>query len=142
MIGAATTATTSSEFMAGVALMDEMLRAAESEAAGDPDDPEALQPFWLDARLRGGADLNFYLRALVVRLVEKPALIDGFAAALGDYIGSNNSGLAPQNGAVYEHLSYEDITTPDTSMVEQWRKEDESNVVSLVAAVAARRGRL
>lgn len=96
-------------FMAGVALMDEMLREADQQGKAERRDEEEPRRFWIEAQYRAGTDLNFYLRPLVNELLSRPELVDGFAAALGDYLATLHAGLVPGDGDLYTHLSYDDI---------------------------------
>lgn len=98
--------TTPAEFMAGVRLLDEMLRDAES--LGQADEAVAAT-VWLEAELRGAEPLNLYLLPAIKRLIAQPHLAEGFAAALGDYIGMLQQGLAPSNGDQFTHLKFTDI---------------------------------
>lgn len=96
-------------FMAGVALMDKMLREADREAKAEHQLEGVSGGFWIEAQIRKGVDLSLYLRPLVAELIARPELIDGFAAALGDYLGALHAGLVPADGDAYAHLSYDDI---------------------------------
>lgn len=96
-------------FMAGVALMDKMLREADRQVKAEQQAEGAPAGFWIEAQIRQGADLSLYLRPLVAELIGRPKLIDGFSAALGDYLGALHAGLVPADGDAYAHLSYDDI---------------------------------
>ena len=94
-------------FMAGVALFDDVLREAERLAFAEEDAVAAGVLLRADDRL--GAPLNLYVLPALERLAQRPDLLPGFAAALGDYVGSNSQGLAPGNGAQNEGLRFDDV---------------------------------
>lgn len=108
-------------FMAGVALMDKMLREAERQSE------KKVQDFWIEAQYREGSDLTNYLRPLVAELLSRPELVDGFAAALGDFVGSERAGACPGDGWAYASLSYDDIM----GFVPQPEEGPVSNVIPL-----------
>lgn len=120
-------------FMAGVALMDKMLREADRQVEAEHTTGGANERFWIEACLREGAGLSFYLRPLVAELMSRPELVDGFVAALGDYIASERAGVGTGDEWTYAHLSYDDI------MVYVPRPEEEpvSNVVPIRPPSAA-----
>ncbi|EWS53407.1 MULTISPECIES: hypothetical protein [unclassified Methylibium] len=120
-------------FMAGVALMDEMLREAERQAAAEVAGEDVSGGFWIEADIRGGVDLNIYLRPLVAELISRPELIEGFSAALGDYLGTLCAGLVPANGDAYTNLSYDDIMV----FVPPPEEEPVSNVIPIRPASSA-----
>lgn len=90
-------------FMAGVALFDELLGQAQrcahcDDAAGMP----------IEARYRDGAPLSLYALPFIDRLkAGDVGVAQGFAAALGDYLGDIAGGLTPYEGPCYEHLSFD-----------------------------------
>lgn len=106
------------DFMAGVELFNEACREADRQQE-EPD-------VWLQETFRESAShevgdpppaavppLRVFLRPIVARLLEQPAAIDGFAAALGDYLVSWLSGLEPVGPVPYDGLSYSDIMGPN-----------------------------
>jgi hypothetical protein len=100
-------------FMAGVALFDDMLREADRRARADDDAEYAGACIW--ACVRDGAPLSLYALPMLQRLLAQPESMPGFAAALGDYIGDLQVGMAPGTGAVYERLQFDDVWTDRTA---------------------------
>jgi hypothetical protein len=93
-----------SDFMAGVALLDELLREAERLVRKD-----RSTAIYLDAGGRDGQPLNVYARPFLERLIARPELLDGFAGALGDYLAQVQEGPAPASGDAFTHLTFEDV---------------------------------
>lgn len=94
-------------FMAGVALFDDMLRDAERRALDD--DQMAQDSMNIRAKHRDGGPLTLFALPYMERAIASPGLAAGFAAALGDYVGMLQQGLAPDNGPQFERLQFEDV---------------------------------
>ena len=99
---------TPADFMSGVALLDEMLREAERLACWG-DDAALGNSVFIASDAREGQQLTLYLKPLVERLVARPELVEGFAAALGDYFGMLQQGMPTAIGDQYSCLTYDDI---------------------------------
>ena len=98
------------DFMAGVALFDSLLRAAEKRAFRE--DGPAPDSMNIEARYRGGQPLSHYALPFIESLRTRPDYAVGFAAALGDYVGLLQECMAPSPGDQYTHLSFQDIVGP------------------------------
>jgi hypothetical protein len=100
-------------FMAGVAFFDDLLRDAERRARSNSRAEQ--DSLCMEARLRDdGVPLVLYALPFVQKLQERPDLMPGFAAALGDYVGMLQQGMAPGNGDQYSHLTFEDCVGGST----------------------------
>lgn len=105
-------------FMAGVALFDEAInemRKAQTPAPGEFWGTWQLHAYWrreIDEAPAVAPPLNVVLRPTVAKLLARPELLDGFAAALGDYIGEIQQGAAIDCDKDYEGLTYDDIHGP------------------------------
>lgn len=93
-------------FMAGIALMDDMLREAERLCMESEASAAKVE---LETSRRGDHPLVLYLLPFVQRPIAHPELAEGFAAAMGDYIGMLQQGLSPSAGDQYTHLELADI---------------------------------
>jgi hypothetical protein len=93
-------------FMAGVALFDDLLQEAERRC--ESDDELTNSSTEIRAELRAGEPLTLYARPYLDRLRERPELVAGFAAALGDFVGVVQQGFAPGAGKQYGGLTFAD----------------------------------
>jgi hypothetical protein len=87
-------------FMAGVALMDDMLDAGKQH--GGADFTEAA----INAEEREGEALNLFLRPYLRTLMSQPALLDGFAAALGEIVLCLQMGIVLDPESAFRDLSF------------------------------------
>ena len=104
-------------FMAGVALFDTMLDAAEQTSRN----PREYASMYLRAEQRyrqepterpAGAlplPLKLYLLPLLQRATDDLRLLPGLAAALGDYLGWIHTGLVPDDGVRNTGLQFDDV---------------------------------
>lgn len=97
---------TSDQFLAGVFLFDEVLERVKAHQ----DDPaiQLFAEYRLDESDQGPAH-HLVARPLLQRLVADESLLDGFAAALVDYLCLVASGVVPGPGANYAYSTVEDI---------------------------------
>ena len=93
------------DFMAGVALFEELLRDAERRTMAGERESDAMS---LDGQFRSGQPLTLYALPFLERALARPGSLRGFAGALGDYIGCLQQGLVPAPGDQYAHLTFED----------------------------------
>jgi hypothetical protein len=82
----------------------------------------------LEAEYRNGRALDLPLRPLLEKLVAAPQCMDGFAAALFDYLLMLQQALQPNTGALYADLTYEQVM--------EWRPEPEPEPTTNVIAFA------
>lgn len=121
------------DFMAGIALFDELLREAERRAFSD----DRNNSMNLCGENRYGEPLTLFALEFLETLIHRPELAKGFAGALGDCVGMLQAGLAPAAGDQYTELTFEDCVESVPGMPDDWPA---SNVVPLACA-ARKRGR-
>lgn len=117
-------------FMGGVALFDEMLEQlrpiAEQARTNETN-------FWISADAREGKPLVLHALPALCRLQGQPeAAIAGFAAALGDYLGTWMAGMGFGEGAAYRRMEFDSVWIDDSEP-----EPEPSNVVPLLRRAGA-----